>query len=255
MNKQELIDKAVEELNGNFKPAQGSGYFVADGYLCSLCDNDKYHYQRICDEDDFNQRSLELGWINGYKYGVEYQTNGKKPDLPDDVVIECFDGVEWWGGYDYNAEELLRVKELKFDTAVTQKFRIVDRRYKPLNIPPAPEQPVYKQPAEPKQDDRFARGELPPVGAFVDVVGEVRYGAGESNCEVIAHVENCAVIRMSWGLGCFENHCLKPAKSERDKFIEAAIKMVTPEGSEMISTNTASNWFGKLYDAGFRAPK
>ncbi len=28
------------------------------------------------------------GFINGYRWGVEYPTNGSKPDLPDDVIIQ-----------------------------------------------------------------------------------------------------------------------------------------------------------------------
>ncbi|MCF1760119.1 hypothetical protein L0G78_34315, partial [Pseudomonas aeruginosa] len=45
---------------------------------------------------------------------------------------------------------------------------------------------------------------LPPVGVRVSVFddGDLVYGHGESG-EVIAHVEDCAVIRMSYGLGCF----------------------------------------------------
>ncbi|MGH9968301.1 MAG: hypothetical protein ACREBG_10790 [Pyrinomonadaceae bacterium] len=53
---------------------------------------------------------------------------------------------------------------------------------------------------------------LPPVGTRVDVVdnGTLMYGQGESG-EVVAHVEDTAVVRMSYGLGCFESRCLRPA--------------------------------------------
>lgn len=63
-------------------------------------------------------------------------------------------------------------------------------------------------------------GELPPVGVFVDVTGDVAYGEGEKGCEVIAHVEDCAVIRMSWGLGCFVGRSLSPHRTELDVLIE-----------------------------------
>ena len=45
---------------------------------------------------------------------------------------------------------------------------------------------------------------LPAVGTFCEVIDDdsLKYGQGESG-EVVAHVENCAVIRMSYGLGCF----------------------------------------------------
>ena len=72
--------------------------------------------------------------------------------------------------------------------------------------------------------DWHKNGELPPVGAFVDVVGnDLVYGVGESNCEVIAHVENTAVIRMSYGLGCFEFGAITPARTERDKAIDEMV--------------------------------
>ena len=101
------------------------------------------------------------------------------------------------------------------------------------------------------------KGDLPPVGSFVDVVGEVQYGAGESNCEVIAHVENCAVIRMTWGLGCFESHVLRPAKSEREKFVEASLKKFDEISEHFPPTENASLFklFGNMFDAGFRAPE
>lgn len=60
---------------------------------------------------------------------------------------------------------------------------------------------------------------LPPVGCFCeveDVHGMLVYGHGESG-EVIAHVENTAVIRMSYGLGCFEAVFLRPIRTESER--------------------------------------
>lgn len=54
--------------------------------------------------------------------------------------------------------------------------------------------------------------ELPPVGTFVHVYGGgLIYGQGESG-PVLAHVEDTAVIRMSYGLGCFRSECLRTAE-------------------------------------------
>ena len=99
-----------------------------------------------------------------------------------------------------------------------------------------------------RNDDWYKAGELPPIGANVDVVGLVVYGAGEIDCEVISHVENCAVIRMSYGLGCFEPDNLKPSKTDKGRFIDAAISCL----SEFKSANQV---FGEMYDAGFRLPE
>lgn len=98
-----------------------------------------------------------------------------------------------------------------------------------------------------KVSDWHKNGELPPVGAFVDVVGDsLIYGQGESNCEVIAHVENTAVIRMSYGLGCFESGAIIPARTEREKAIDEMMRVA------------AENWGNlqdcceRLYEYGYR---
>jgi len=66
---------------------------------------------------------------------------------------------------------------------------------------------------------------LPPVGAYCEITdpdGVLIYGQDESG-EVVAHVENTAVIRMSYGLGCFESRFLRPIRSEADKKRDEAV--------------------------------
>lgn len=96
----------------------------------------------------------------------------------------------------------------------------------------------------------FERGELPPVGEFVDVEGEdLVYGDGELNCEVIAHVEDTAVIRMSYGLGCFQKHVLSPSRTERDKAIDEMNQHCPHHGS----WDTVGRIYAEaIYDAGYR---
>lgn len=59
---------------------------------------------------------------------------------------------------------------------------------------------------------------LPPVDCMVRVVdnGSLRYGVGEEG-PVVAHIEDCAVVRMSYGLGCFEACVLAPALTPEQK--------------------------------------
>lgn len=91
---------------------------------------------------------------------------------------------------------------------------------------------------------------LPPVGACVVVHddGSLMYGHGESG-EVIAHVENTAVVRMSYGLGCFTAECLRTpeqiAAEEREKAIEEMARIGT-------MADTPKSMAAKLYDAGCR---
>lgn len=69
---------------------------------------------------------------------------------------------------------------------------------------------------------------LPPVGMRCEIVdpdGVLMYGQGESG-EVISHVENTAVIRMSYGLGCFEARFLRPLRTEAKRKRDAAIEAI-----------------------------
>lgn len=74
--------------------------------------------------------------------------------------------------------------------------------------------PLIARPAAVKAPDWNGEG-LPPVGTvckIVDEGGSLIYGHGESG-PVVAHVENCAVVRMSYGLGCFEGGYLRPVRT------------------------------------------
>ena len=75
--------------------------------------------------------------LGGYKWGVEYPTNGKRPDLEDDVLIKYknnFHGDKWVA--------TARVGQLVYQenggTGVypVTSFKIIDPRYTP--VPPAP---------------------------------------------------------------------------------------------------------------------
>lgn len=101
---------------------------------------------------------------------------------------------------------------------------------------------------------------LPPIGMHVVVHddGSLVYGRGESG-EVIAHVDGCAVIRMSYGLGCFLPRCLRTpeqiAAEEREK---AACELYctinwhggVPEWKNQ--TESRKQDYFKAIDAGYR---
>ncbi|MBD1590284.1 hypothetical protein [Pseudomonas typographi] len=94
---------------------------------------------------------------------------------------------------------------------------------------------------------------LPPVGEHVhiyDPEGVLMYGAGEDG-EVIAYIEDTAVVRMSYGLGCFTAKHLRTAeqiaKEEREKVIcdiARATGLRARDGVVEIAT--------ALYEAGYR---
>ena len=95
MNKQELIDKAVHELKGEFKP-QGRNVVIGGDILALVANNGTAN--TVCNKQQFQQRARELG------YGVEAAkpegwydyTNQKALRLPP-VGVECemLTGGEW----------------------------------------------------------------------------------------------------------------------------------------------------------------
>lgn len=93
---------------------------------------------------------------------------------------------------------------------------------------------------------------LPPVGMHCEIVdpdGVLMYGQGESG-EVIAHVENTAVIRMSYGLGCFEARFLRPSHSEAKRKRDAAVEAINYWLPECIPDTPNEFYHAKeIYDA------
>ena len=89
----------------------------------------------VCHKDQFNAIAKDLGFINGYRWGVEHQVNGKRPELPDDVIVYGRNYGDECGKGDH-------VKDFFWNDYF--KFKITDQRYKPadtsyLNAPnPSP---------------------------------------------------------------------------------------------------------------------
>lgn len=82
----EALDKAVIELKGKW-PSSDCSYMQSFESEKEYGLNNYNAEGTFCTRDQFTQRAKELGFINGYRYGIEYPTNGKQPDLPDDVYI------------------------------------------------------------------------------------------------------------------------------------------------------------------------
>ena len=250
MNKQELIDNAVVRFKGKWPICDPTNLNVLQ-YAPDLDGTTYYPYyfdyahehNDLCTREEFDQRARELGWVNGYQWGVEYPTNGKKPDLP--------------------AESLkLELKNRHFDTVVqscdsnfvnwenVKSFRIVDERHKPKD----------ESSSNPQLDNSWhERGELPPVGV---------------NCEAKLNGEWMPVFVVGknskgylvfeplfdWGFSydSYGNDALnfRPIKSDRERFIDAAL-----DGFDKVSDEfppAKNDWlkklFGGMFDAGFRAP-
>ncbi|QGH73281.1 MAG: hypothetical protein [Podoviridae sp. ctKoA10] len=129
MNKEDL-DVIIHESKGNIADKESDlnldgGYFKCQSKVCYLSISN-YHKQAIpvCELDEFQQRALELGYVNGYRWGVEYQANGEKPDLDSSILVYVVDSRA-----KYSKEALvIDVHWPRYDT-----FEIVDERYKPAD--------------------------------------------------------------------------------------------------------------------------
>jgi len=106
---------------------------------------------------------------------------------------------------------------------------------------------VIAKPTKPAAPEWDGAG-LPPVGCECEVIESdgLMYGQGELG-EVIAHVENTAVIRMSYGLGCFEARHLRPIRSQAERERDTAIDHAF---SKLTEFREARQVLGDLYDAG-----
>lgn len=151
-----------------------------------------------------------------YEYGVEYQTNGQKPELPDDVLVEFKnkDGV-----WNVSGSDAL----CSWAWCRSSAFRIVDERY-----------------------NWHDRGELPPVGEECEVYIEQR------NCWAKVKVLAVDGDYIVWRNGSDNKSYIgtnkdnvRPIRTEREKAIEAASKI-----AEEHNKSGAKEFYGALYDAG-----
>ena len=280
MKQQELIDKSVEYLKGVWLDETGeenhlyrfySGRFVTGVYFIPTTS------EYVCTKEQFITRAKELGWVSGFKWGVEYPTNGKQPELAGDVLCNTVhqDGER----LEYNDHT---VKD--WDWPELKAFYIIDPRYKPKDPEPQTKNTkdlsdvifavsdaisvavdagampaardlqkinrdllakdsvvgIGQYELQTKPDSSWKRG-LPvefPSGFGVLIVPEQ-----DANGVVIVMAEGGEYRRVAADV-------INPIKSEREEFIETAMKVVRLADHN----NYLAGCLGELYDAGFKAP-
>jgi len=188
------------------------------------------------------------GYINGYRYGIEYPTNGKKPDLDGGVVVKVAGKFINGGWYSYN----YAVADTDWLDATT--FKITDRRYKPADTSyletPALE-PVPQEENWYDYDNQKAIA-LPPVGVECEFLyrfgssekwsrGQIRYVGVDLFVEYDGNEEKAHFM---------ENASFRPldhnrkAEAEKKRVVDAAFAALT-------EFRTANQVLGELYDAGY----
>jgi hypothetical protein len=257
MNKQELIDKAVHELKGVLR--NHKDYFFNLGIMQLYFPEGSFSTMPVCTTEEFQQRARELGYINGYRWGVEYPTNGEKPDLPDDVDIQY-----WTSEFGRHAANVISLNwSHDYDKCYPAiKFKITDERYKPADtsyLYSVSEIPESKSNAENISDwwDYEAQKAvtLPPVGV------ECQYLSGNGkwdSCSLVFVTDYVVVIeglasgtekvQIAYNFGYWPDFrpldYNRKAEAEKKRVVDAAF-------ASLSEFNKAHQVLGELYDAGF----
>lgn len=210
------IEDAVIELGGKWPSTDCK--FMHEFLSKSVYGCNNYGDAAICTKEQFESCAKRLGFIYGYRWGVEYPTNGKRPDLAEWMIVEIKKCEQVISGH---IETL--IKQGLFDDCT--HFKITDLRYKPsdtsyLNA-------VSEKP-EIKQND-------PDVSDLIIALSDA------SNLAVDLGLTDCArdIMEVCKNI---------QAKSHREKVIEAAALAVEMKhGSAGLAYK---NYCATLYDAG-----
>lgn len=116
-------------------------------------------------KSSFYEQSKRMGYIRGYLWGKEYPTNGKRPDLPDDIEcsVHVSDNPLWWGH---------GATVSQWDWPNTVAFLITDPRYKPVDEVSkiSESKPDAESVSEKPESNWFERGDHPAIGSKVTIV-------------------------------------------------------------------------------------
>jgi hypothetical protein len=267
----------LEEASKAFRHSDFLFMYDSGGSTTEPCEVGVRLLDAVISKEQFQQRAKELGFVGKYRWGIEYATNGKRPDLADDVEIkwQAVGVREWWPKYDNTT-----VGELDWNGKyAVYSFKITDQRYKPadtgyLDKPErcgleAPENLNHKCSSS---DVRFGNDNaadwycyetqkalrLPPVGTEC----LVWFDDGKEcwqKCKVLAmspyEHDHMAVSlvgkydrKLIWSQDFMPlDHATRKAEAEKKRVVDAAIDAMKPNPL----TGTMEKWFGKLYDAGY----
>ena len=259
----EALDKAVIELKGllpeiNFQAKEAGYYYISTNCIC-------LNGQVVGHIPEYVDRAKELGFINGYRYGVEYQTNGKRPNLPDDVLV-CIDGE--FSAIDGDSVDGWNWNKIK-------SFRITDQRYKPQDISYLNASSQDKSLTHKSADETISListtwwdYENQKALRLPDVGEKVLFDCGETYFVVAHHCnrddvvigsefERSGELKYLAIIKCKPlDHATRKAELEKNKFIQSALDSFSEVKSDYppASNKWLEKLFGELFDAGFKAP-
>lgn len=235
----------------------------------------------VCTKPGFESCAKRLGYINGYRWGVEYPTNGERPDLDDDVLIEyknTFHGDNWVA----KARAGNLVYQNNGGAYPVTSFKITGQRYKPadtsyLNASTKTQSLTHSEWWD-YENHCIIDEQCPPIGSIVDLresteflslaSGEITIISAGAHCHVVGHAERpdnnfkCVtlmpVINLEAGF-CTGNptrlvrpldHATRKAELERKELIQRA-KDALPDDAPMIGNWNTIIWvIERLVDTG-----
>lgn len=237
-----LIDAAIDALKGKWPDERFNDLILVDGvyknYTSSACGV----IEEICTRDEFEARAKEQPMK--YKYGIEYKTNGEKPDLPRDVEVEVYsepfkewnkaDRVGSWHWFAYS------------------KFRIVDERYKPKE--------------QDMNNDWYEKGERPPVGTqcefkAISNCNSEDFASDWAFCKILYIGKNGgAVVESSYGIEYFIDELdydlsFRPIPTETDKLVDEAMSLFSQTETTSDARQGIEHAVHKLIEQGYRKIK
>lgn len=243
---------------------------------------------------EFEEEAKRLGYINGYRWGVEYPTNSKRPELVDGISVVV--QVNMQAGF--TGEFPMFMRE---DWSNVVLFKITDQRYKPsdtsylnvgsvvrgdpsirdelnlsadklmiakpffvqhCNSPSVEfnglnlEAGVYSMKKEP-DNSWFEKGEFPPAGAECEVKFE---GAWRKTTIVGMFGHDCVFVSNDFSPCVYDSFKSKsnfrPIKSDCQKFIESAIDAaIIDNGIPAAVVPYLNEVFERMFHAGFKSPE
>lgn len=218
----EALDKAVIELNGVLPPSWTTIVLNTEtqNYEPWPPRRDAEKLMNIGTGAQFTQRAKGLGFINGYRWGVEYATNGKRPDLPKDTKVSCSIGGEWKYDDDYSDEVDY------WNWPKVQAFKVLDPRYKPADT-------SYLQTPAVEPVEEVAQVDLPALSIAISDAVSIAAELGKTEVAKQLQAINKVVLH---------DDATRKADLEKKRVVTEAQK---------ICANFASKDLGALYDAGY----
>lgn len=246
MSKQELIEKAVNIFNGKW-PSKSD--------LCVYMY--KFESENIWGCGSSSLDSL----FTREEFNAAADRMRAKPDWKDAPEWACWlaqssDGK--WHWYPHHIDEPVPasgcfLNKARACCAVASKGNLLGDWRNTLEKRPehigGTNEKVDPAPAKPW----FEAGELPPVGSHVEYMDSVAKDHVPVFIVAAHHFDNTAVIfseqNDSGSLFYGYAHEFRQIRTEREKFIESAMSI-----GELRARDGAKEAYGRLFDAGFRAP-